>query len=633
MHFMPVVIGKKGTLDVQLINSTPIPVTVDAQLTAKTKGVKTVPFELGFKSVVIPAESIKVLPVGFQPLTPDPIAGQVDVTVRGSTKALRFGVDGSGSCPSIALVTPMDRSGKAGNFNLVFGRVLVGFSREKVIAVKNDSPILALVTVNFKTAGDFEFGGQDGSEVAIEPGRIMDFTVNYSPQKVRKCTADLSFSLRDNPRANFGVSCAGEGYSDDVILEGLEDDCLIAFPDAVVGVTSDLVFAMRNVGGADVRFQWGQNADFELTPRVGHLRAGQVKEIRAIFRVEKPTKHSGTRLSCTCAKVELEGDGDWDDAKKLIRFVRPNPSTLELATPGRKARQPTKVDTAAAAAAAQMPVVRVTECLPEPPYTLITTAGVKAKELQVRVNAVADVIKFNIDTPSIEFSPTMMYQSRSVDVRVSNSCNVRFGYGWQVVHFESVRTDYAATRRPPFSVRPTSGVIEAGQATIFKVQFAPEEVDDFAASLQMTIVGAPITFDPPRIAVSGISKRPICHLDIERSDYLLHRAADYVSDALLPDTRVVELFSPTIGVKRVKRVDIVNTTALPYEVVWTCKSENSAIECETKTGLVSSGKKFPALFSFTPVSPKTVEAQFEFGIAVHNLSVTILFVGRVVPAS
>jgi hydrocephalus-inducing protein len=140
--------------------------------------------------------------------------------------------------------------------------------------------------------------------------------------------------------------------------------------------------------------------------------------------------------------------------------------------------------------------------------------------------------------------------------------------------------------------------------------------------------------DPPSIAVSALSRRPLCHLNVEMSDYLAagRRHPDY-TQTLPPDIKVIELFSPAVGVRRFKRFEVINPTGSPYQILWKSKSEEekAPIECDTPSAFVSSGKRYAVTFSYTPISVKTLEVQFEFSIPEHGVIIPVLVVGRIMP--
>ena len=217
-------------------------------------------------------------------------------------------------------------------------------------------------------------------------------------------------------------------------------------------------------------------------------------------------------------------------------------------------------------------------------------------------------------------------------MKITNTSQIRFEYTWSVKKFKSLRTDYAATRKPPISVVPQSGFIEAGHTTTFMACFEPEEVDDFSAKLFCEIPFLS-QMDPPEISVSGLSRRPLCHFNVEMSDYITagRRHPDY-TEPLPENIRVIELYSKGIGKKSTKRFEIINPTSSSYEVNWTrvTNDPNDPIKCDTPTALVSSGKRYFVSFSYVPTSVRTVESQWVFNIPEHGVKVDFLVVGKIV---
>ena len=79
--------------------------------------------------------------------------------------------------------------------------------------------------------------------------------------------------------------------------------------------------------------------------------------------------------------------------------------------------------------------------------------------------------------------------------------------------------------------------------------------------------------------------------------------------------------------------EVINTTSAPYEFTWTHErtTPGGKVECETKYGLISSGKVMQIIFSYQPTSTKTVESLWLFQIPAFNLKAEVLIVGKVVP--
>ena len=267
---------------------------------------------------------------------------------------------------------------------------------------------------------------------------------------------------------------------------------------------------------------------------------------------------------------------------------------------------------------------------PEPPY--VTLQG-KCQDICLYASAVVDNISYELSDTEISFASTMMFETRTVEVTIKNTCNIRFDYAWQTTKYMTMGSDYALTHKSPFSIMPQSGFIESGNETVFKISFSPEEVDDFSSILVCDIPFL-ADIDPPMVHVTGISTRPLCHFRVELSDYISagRRHPDYTY-TLPDDVRVIELFTSRIGKRALKKFQVINTTSHPYEVVWKKDPNNSndSIICETPVALVSSGTAYPMAFSYLPTSVKTVESFWTFTIPEHHVSVPFLFVGRLMP--
>jgi hypothetical protein len=59
--------------------------------------------------------------------------------------------------------------------------------------------------------------------------------VFYTPKTLHKSQFAISVSVRDNPAANLTLNFTGEGFSEDVIFEGISDDGDLIFKDNAVG--------------------------------------------------------------------------------------------------------------------------------------------------------------------------------------------------------------------------------------------------------------------------------------------------------------------------------------------------------------------------------------------------------------
>ncbi|EAY17674.1 hypothetical protein TVAG_169860 [Trichomonas vaginalis G3] len=585
LHFAPSMLGQKQTAVMHVINPTPIQVTADVNLKPKTKsGMSTFPFDVGSKQVTIEANGSVDLPITYMPNTEGSFIGYFECIARGSTdpkgSMLKFVVEGIAALPTISA----DKSK-----TIPLGRVLVGSSRERAVAVKNDGLIPATFTISQKSCPCFTLKETE-TEVTLNPGRQFMLTAVFNPQKVQRYNFEVNLAVTENPKCSYSFNFAGDGFFDDIVFEGdaaFSEDSDVSFANTVVGRKAESLFLVRNISSTDVRFLLPQHHDFSFSPRIVQLQAGHQIRVDMSFFSDKPVKHQGIKLPVSWFKLE-QCSGDWDDSSA-------------------QKQKGTQVV--------------------EPPFRVL---GAKQKDLYLRVTATTDVIKYTIDTHDIDFSPTMMYETRSVEVRLTNTSSIRLEYAWELQRFTALRTDYATTRKPCFKVLPSSGTVDGGKTTVFKVVFAPEEVDDFTAEFMCKIPF--LIGNPPVISMNGISRRPLCHFDVDVSDYLTRRHPAYIDNPLPEDIQVIELYSKAVGSKTIKKFDVINPTSMPYEVIFKCEDEsNTAIQCLMSAALISAGRRYSFAFSYLPTSVRTVESIWTFSIPVHNISRHILFVGRIMP--
>jgi hydrocephalus-inducing protein len=610
LHFAPLMLGQKRVIPMVLFNDQPIECITE--LSVKPKASAKVPFEVSDKLVTIPPNSSKQTSITFCPQNCDYAAGQFEALIKSATpvEPFRFGVEGTGAIPTLVLKTQLDRS-KTGFF-VNLGRTLLGCDKQRTVTFKNESPIRGTVSVTVKNLVDVELPGIDLAHTfPLEGNEILSLNIVHRPTKVRKSSADVVVTIMENSKTAVAFSCIGEGISEDLVFEGLEgEDCEMHFKDCVVGRSTPIVFTMKNVSDSVIRFVWTSSSDITFSPKVGHIRRHEKKEISAVFYSDKPTKYSGGKLSCQITKIKLVDDqrmDDWDDSKKVVSFV-PR-SEVESLSFGDNS------------------VTRVMNISPEPAYHVIS--GLKPKDIPLKAFVVSDNIKCSIDQTEIAFAPTMMFQHRISEFKISNSCQIRFEYQWIVTKFESLRTNYSASWPCAFAIEPSTGFIEAGQSTTFRAIFAPMEVDDFVASFRC---GIPFMShqDPPMVSMNGLSRRPLCHFNLVTSDYLTRRHPDYIYS--LPEgVKVVELFAKAVKMKTPKRVEIVNPTSSAYQAKWVILSDysNGTITCENPSVLVSSGKRYGFTFNFQPSSASLVESLWEFSIPGQNVKIPFLFVGRI----
>ena len=665
LHFAPLINQNKASVKVALVNPLPIPCTVDLFVKPKVKGqsVKQFPFELSEKTVEIGPSSTYEVELSFNPTTSETYNGQFEAHVKGSIsptgKLLKFGVEGSGATPSINLVQapePVD-----GVYSYVFGKTLLNCSRERTVLIENVGQVPVGLTVNATGSPDFEILDLNTvQEIVVNPAKRLPLTVKYAPTAIRKGTFEVFVEVKDNPANNFKMVFTGEGFREDVVFEGMENnDNELVFKDVVVGRQQQVKFMMRNVSKFDSRFVWTNLPDVTFCPRIGQLRAQSSKEITATFFSEKPTKVNGLKVTCQWTKIKMKeaNPPDWDDSMKMVKFVergalvpaitvpqtpveeRPKGTPRRFPAQGKRKAPTTPVQAKAettlqvAFSSPRGPehdLIKVVEIKDEPEYEVLPE---KPKDFILKVFAVSDFIKFQTTENEIEFPPTMMFEKRIISFKIANTSQIRFEYSWVTTEFTALRTAYQLYHPCPFSIEPQSGCIEAGQTTKFSAIFMPEEVDDFMAKMKCDI---PFLHKvtPPEISLTGRSRRPICHFNIKMSDYLSagRRHPNY-TDQLPDGVKVIEMFARKIGEKTTSTFEIINTTETPYEVMWTRVGDrgDESVTCNTPRVFISSGKRHVASFSFEPTSVKTIESLWHFSVPEHEINIYLLIVGRIMP--
>jgi|AntAceMinimDraft_5_1070358.scaffolds.fasta_scaffold138863_1 hydrocephalus-inducing protein len=161
---------------------------------------------------------------------------------------------------------------------------------------------------------------------------------------------------------------------------------------------------------------------------------------------------------------------DWDDTMKVAREVNEEEEEAVVNTVGD-----------AAAAGATTTVIRTVMVGVEEPNH--SAANDQARQLPLRVFAVADNARYECDTKPITFRPTMMFQTRTHSFPLKNTSSARLDFGFSVEDPAGV-SGVSGTNPGPFEIKPASGSIEAGETAMVTVRFSPEEVVNCARMLR-----------------------------------------------------------------------------------------------------------------------------------------------------
>lgn len=652
LHFAALMVHDKSSVPISIINASHIAVSVELNVKSAKQKDKNFPFEVSESKFNLEPLAQKQINVSFCPLIAETFTGVFEAVIKGAPveSKLKFNVEGIGSVPNFNIVGLEKLKGT--NFMCIFNKVLIGYKKERAININNPTALPVTVSIQYKKSPEFVVFPDTQSET-IQPGETFPLVVSFKPTQEIKYSMDITVGIESNPKSNCIVTISGEGAVEDILFEfpnASGDEDQLEFKNCIVGSMAQQMFIIKNVGSEDCKFSWPSNTGITFVPSVGHVRAGKSKKITASLLTDHPIKQTILKIPCNVLKIQLDPHApDWDDSMRTLKFIKRNlqtPAEKENVVSGSKLpplnpRKSAKTSMSVKRnSIKELPpienqsvvsdMVKVAEVREEPSFKLLTP---KPREVPIHAVTAADVVKFALDTTEIAFSPTMMMQSRTFDVKMTNQSQIKMEFQWRDADYSSARSDYAASHVPPFDIAPRHGFIESGQSQSFKVTFSPEEVDDFVGKIVCDIPFN--TGQSPIINVSGLSRRPIIYFNVEQSDYLTRRYPGYTR-SVPAETRIVEIGVPSSHSSRTMHLkfDVVNTTSQPYEFSWTKSStitdgeEAKAINCETPCGMISGGKKVVMNFSFTPGQQRTVESNYEFLIPSLGVRVPFLVVGR-----
>ncbi|XP_026221932.1 hydrocephalus-inducing protein homolog [Anabas testudineus] len=695
--FNKVLVGRAAQARFKLTNNSKVP--CELSLAIKYVGTKTSRnievFDLSASTLSIPSQSYSYAVVTFTPQTMQLYSAVFEATLEGTTrmtptfktKVLEFDLMGEGNLPSVCVVRPALKNNR-GSPMLQFRRALIGRRHTLPLVLLNDGTIPANVQIDMldkhgvftlkaapgntsSTIHSKQLEGTSDSDrqlvhraiLRLNSNEQVEFEVSFCSDKPRSVKATMSLQVQDNQYNSTIIQVAGEAYQEIVSLDisgtlqemTQEDDErgnyeVLNFGDCHVNCSYQESFTMTNHSSSQVvRFEWppaGPNISF--SPQVGHLHAGCSKEVTVTFSSSQPVTLRSQPMRCKVCQVEfqqpLEEVADWDDRQRTVQWLSDSQQTL-----GTQTQQPGKN--------------KVIKTDPEPCCSVIEGSQ---WELELRVSAVCDYVKFTCNTDTIHFKDTMLYQTRLHQLQIVNQGGVKLEFSWQFLMYPSSnivsndqrdgtssrpgsRSAAALTRtRPasalasvmsllignpeltPFSVEPSAGAIQPGSMQNFTIRFSPLEVAHFQGTLVCRIPNLQDGDQAPCILVCGRSLLPHCHFDLEESDYISgNRRNPEFRGSLDPNTRVIEFNVVGISAPITRCFSVVNPTNKPYSFKWKCEDKGgSPFHCLTQCGTIQPGKKVEMCFQYVADQLDTVESFWSFVIETLSLSVPFLCVGH-----
>ena len=700
LYFGPRLVNSDSQVRVKIVNPTKVPITVNLDMKDKPGAPNA--FEvLEPKQLQIPMHEHRYATIFFKPTGLQTFIGSFEANVElgtePKTNSLVFEVRGDGTLPRVSILQPRHRNDK-GQALVSFKRLLKGKTQTETILVKNEgilpanlrfgrlAPLPGESESGLNGPESFTFSGR-GAEILLKAKEEKRYDVTFMPKEIGKLRAGISMVVANNEFESNTIELEGEGFMQDTSIgnlpEGSEDTLI--FGNLTVGVPKQLSFTINNNSAKVYRFKWLKEADdtyITFSPQEGHLQPGQSKDVTATVLAKKEMDlQAGKPLVLETTEITYPDGGatDWDDSIKDVEWITEDDALDQTSpdSPQRVGRRRPK---------------KVVKHRPEPPYQPVKngdppeegeedTRENVVEEVDMKVSFAADYIRYAyliknesgeeeeaLTMPPLVFAETMMYRERLHKFMFKNTCKSTMSYSWRVC-----LTDGQEDLDPenPFSIEPANGNLQPDETVEITVRFAPTEVDHFERKVVCDIpnlstrVEKPVAAPPaegeeeappqeeegdpapdaqaqPVLEISGKSARPLCHLELEESDWLSggRRPPTLTTPGgkpVDPTSRCIEFESLGTQVRNTRRFFVMNPTNISYKYRWECEDGtgaavahlSAAFKCIHKEGFVLSGMKSEMVFEYVPDSDQLLESFWRFVIPEHDISVPFILVGHV----
>uniref|UniRef100_A0A8C3KHX2 HYDIN axonemal central pair apparatus protein n=1 Tax=Calidris pygmaea TaxID=425635 RepID=A0A8C3KHX2_9CHAR len=676
--FTNVLVGHRATARFKIRNVDKVP--CDVVLSVKPISTKLNSragdvFEVDPLRMCVPSRSHAFATVTFAPQTMQNYQCTFEASLD-VPASLTFNISGEGNLPRVTVLRPILHN-KKGNPLLLFKKLLLGDSEKLPLVLHNGGTIPVQLMIDLLDEGGVFFlkprptthciyqaaGVKEDSpgeerkphtaSLVLQHGESAEFDVLFKPTLAQRVEGKILLLVVDNPYEETNIQLVGEGYEDDFTLdnihglvaesteentEGMEEDIIeaarvdhIQFGDCHIGRAYPVTFTITNRSREEaMRFEWLAETPFHFSPQVGHLHAGCAKDITVTLKSDVPMAFKMHPVRCKVARIIFqlppEQVTDWDDRLRTIKWVDAT-------------RDP----------AATWPVKKkVIETDPEPAHALLEKS---IREVELRLSAVIDHAKFQLDTDTIQFKETLLFQTRIFSFPLSNTGNVALEYTWMVA-VEDERSSHApeqvssspssslktVSATSMFSVEPSSGSIPAGQEQVFQMKFSPVCVGNFESRMLCSIPNLKPSQKGPEVVVKGRSLMPDCHFELEDSDYITTKRRN--PDLRGPkgttfdlNTRVIEFAAVGVCSRNSRTFMVMNPTSAAYSFQWTCQdteapAEEVAFFCLTERGQIQPEKKTEVGFEFIPRHLDITESFWVFTVPEQSISVPFLLVGN-----
>ncbi|EKX37002.1 hypothetical protein GUITHDRAFT_78541 [Guillardia theta CCMP2712] len=688
-YFGPRLVKSRSETRIKIVNPTKVAITVSLQVTNKTDGNA---FEiLAPDKLSIPMHEHRYATVFFEPSSLQTSIALFEAVVEGGTddrtNRLSFELRGDGTLPRVSIImgsrSPDDKQ-------VEMESVIVGKEGTHVFSIKNHGILPA--TIKFSKVLPAEGKDEDlvksfffahrGSELLLNSQEERKFEVVFRPKSRREYLALLEVSVHHNEYEKSVLRFHGEGVLQDLAYEPNVKKG-IQLPPVVLGETQTMSFTVSNTTDSPLRFCVKDVKDSRLlsfSPSLGHLQPGSSKQLQLALFGKHVVAGGRTFVTMEYRKIRYTEDEvyDWDNSMKEITWMEDGGETslvhdvedadAELFPSPRHPRRK-KLKMVRPHPPPPSPCdhfLQVTKVKPEPAWEGIKKAvevtpvegeeatkeggseqeAEEVKEDEIKINYTVDYLRYKLVTeddswspeqglPPLLFSETMMYRERVHKLVLENVSAVALHIDWKVLMPDG---EEDVDPQSPFSVEPSSTDIAPRTPCAFTVRFAPVEVDNYQRKIEVVKPPQPM----PEFKVTGKSARPLCHVELEESDWLrggrrpptLETPGGKAIDA---DSRVIEFESLGTKVRNTRHFFLMNPTNISYKFRWECEDGTGAavahlakaFKCVHKEGIVLSGRKTEIVFEYTPDTDTLLESFWRLHIPEHKISVPFILVGHV----
>lgn len=499
-----------------------------------------------------------------------------------------------------------------------------------------------------------------GDAVLIPPHQSHVFTVTFTPADARTFSTQLRLGVVDNDFEATMLEVGGEGYIDDLSLDGLDMNDRLVFAPIPAGTSTTTHCTLINHSIDTLRYEFAPNALVTLTPAAGHIQGGQQVQVTAVLSAQAAIPNDEVTVDISVSKINLLTVAENSNAAATTTLA--NTSGTAWNKDQRTIRWEVRED----AATGRLKKTQIEEPMPEPPHCVM--AGT-ARVVPLYCRAVCDYPVVELGVSEVPFRDTALLQTRSYGLAVRNPGRVPAQFSFAIEDDDLVAQDGAC----PFTVDPQTGTVAPGETSVVTLRYAPTVVRESEAVLHCTVANCAPSQPPLSARLLGASTRPLCHIAL--GDGTSSGASGAVTvGANESDTKVLEFLAVGLGsgVSVTKKFPVVNPTDTDYHFHWVAPlpppvsnqsallvslaggsaaaaaaaaaattaaaNTNAATDgsimsgeqefvCQTMHGVIPANSQIMMTFVFTPTAIRTVDRTWTLHIAEHDVSIPVQLIG------